>query len=114
RWNQNKVAAGIIDGASAQRDSEQVLMEPETMVCHETEEVLSGVGSPMASDAATVLATKVDCKCHSGFIDLRIRIIVILPLHAIVCVDTFTAGVIKRIRTPVVVRYDRHGSSRTP
>src|SRR5580704_6096373 len=49
-WQQHQIASGIVDLATAQRQSVKVSVEPQTVVEHESQEVLFGCEDALAGD----------------------------------------------------------------
>ncbi len=116
RRQQHQVAAGIRDRASAQRQRERVLVEPEPVVRHEPEEVLRGAarGAADAAHAAAVLASSVDGERERRLAQERIRVVEVLDLDAVVGVEALAIGVPQGVRAPVLISQKGDRARRPP
>ena len=91
---QNQVTAGVVDSASADRQSEHVFVKPKAVVDHETQETLLRPDLALAihhvnritraADATAVFATCIAGKGKCHFVQRSVRMVVVLHLNAVV------------------------------
>src|SRR6267142_69367 len=80
-WRQqNQVAAGIGDGSAADGQSEAIVVEPQTVVEHESEKILRRLPgrAARAAHAATGFTAGVDRQGNGRLAEQRARVVVVL------------------------------------
>src|ERR1017187_2014679 len=106
RRQQRQIAARVGHLAAAERDGKLVLVKPDPVVDHPTQEgLLRPTLATVASYPSTVFTARVGREGEGHLADALIlfRLVVISHLDAVIGVDTGAAGIAQRIRAITVI-----------
>src|ERR1700692_2763614 len=93
---QNQVAAGVVDLPAAESQAVAVFLEPETVVEHDSEEVLLRALGRISSAtyAASMFTAEIASQRERGLVQHAFRMVVILDFNAVVGVVTHAARIV--------------------
>src|SRR5579863_347956 len=99
RRQQHQIASGIVNLATAQREAVKILVEPQTVVKHEAQEILLGSlgGIARATHATAVFTSHIAGEREGGLAQEVLRMVVVFDLKAIVGVIPNPTGSVQRI-----------------